>query len=388
MPKGNDAPTIEQLDNLLAEEPHETVAEMLREEWGRADEGSEASEPSEPTQPTEPEVGAAGDEGGDPDGGKVDGEGDGEGDPEKAAENGEKGEGAEEDAIEPPAAWTAEEHATFRKLEPEAQKWVLSRVSKADEGLREAQETAKRYEALESVIAPYRDAWARDGMTEDQAIRQLTALSNYAAQSPTEFVQWFAQQRGVDISALARAAAGGQPQPEVAEDYQDDPAYQTLMRRIEDQNRQIEQLGGTVQQVAGTFAERQREEQTRFDHEVNAKIQAFSGETDESGGLKHPYFEQVKQEMGVYLSEGLATTLEDAYTRACRANPDVWAKIEQSRKATEDRERAKQSREKAVAAKKSGSSVTGQPGARAEPSFTGDLHEDLRAEFANRGLVG
>ena len=376
MPKEKDAPTLEQLDSLVDQEPHDTVADLLREEMDAAAKGAEDPpvDPEDPPKEDDDHSADDADDGKDAD------------DPDKGAKAGsdDDPDKDEDKEIDPPADWSADEHEKFRKLDADSRKWVLERVSGSDKAVTEAKQTAAKYEALEKVIAPYRDAWARDGMTEDQAIRQLTSLSTYAATKPAEFLQWFAQQRGINLAELASAATA---QPGEQDPDTDDPVVLAVRRENAALRKHIEDLGGRVDKVASTFEDRQQQEQFFNQQRAQTEIQKFAEEKGDDGSLKHPHFNQLTTEIGIYLSNGLAENLQEAYDRACRANPDVWAKIEMSRKATESREQAKRDRGKAAAASKAGSSVTGQPGARSEPTFTGDLHEDLRSEFAERGLT-
>jgi hypothetical protein len=87
----------------------------------------------------------------------------------------------------------------FAALPAEMQQQVARTMAAVEE-----QATRYRgYEQLETVIGQRRQAWAMQGMSEAQAVSQLLALSDFAGKSPTDFVQWFSGQHGIDIAALA-----------------------------------------------------------------------------------------------------------------------------------------------------------------------------------------
>ena len=365
------SPTLEELETIV-DDSDVGIHEMLREEFAQPEEEPENDAEGEVDQDEDPDPEVDQDEDPDP---EVDQD-------EDSEEDGEEDKQTEE--VEPPADWTAEEHERFRKLDTDSQKWVLDRVNSAREAEGKATETAKKYQDIEDAIKDHRDQWARDGMSEGVALKQLVALSDYAAKKPEEFITWFAAQRGINIGD--KTAPPEQDQG-LSNDQLKDPAIRALVQRHEALERKLSELYGHTEKITGPLTQRDREEAAAQQQRNIQTIEEFRTATDESGKPKHPHFSQVREMMGVLLEAGKANDLEDAYDRACRADPDVWAKIELSRKAKETQEAAKQSRGKAAAARKAGSSVSGSPGARSEPATTGDLREDLRALMAEKGLV-
>lgn len=299
----------------------------------------------------------------------------------KAAGGKQKGVATEE-RYDPAPEWTADEQIAFRSLPPQAQKFVLDRVNAVTSRLSEVEGFAQQYQGLEQIIGPRREAWLRDGLTQEGVVRQLFALSDYANQRPAEFIQWFAKGRNIDLAKFAPQPSGADGDP-----FSDDPLVKRLNTEIGALKGQLAQLAEATNQTKSAWEQRQQQEQQQFQHTVNSSITSFRHARDESGALKYPYFDQVKKHMGALMTGGLARDMDEAYNSACRAHPDVAAKIESSRKDKEARDQAARQREKAAAAKKTGSSVSGQPGARSEPAFTGDVRDDLRQSFAEAGLV-
>lgn len=172
------SPTLEELETIV-DDSDVGIHEMLREEFAQPEEEPENDAEGEVDQDEDPDP-------------EVDQD-------EDSEEDGEEDKQTEE--VEPPADWTAEEHERFRKLDTDSQKWVLDRVNSAREAEGKATETAKKYQDIEDAIKDHRDQWARDGMSEGVALKQLVALSDYAAKKPEEFITWFAAQRGINIGA-------------------------------------------------------------------------------------------------------------------------------------------------------------------------------------------
>jgi hypothetical protein len=154
------------------------------------------------------------------------------------------------------------------------------------------------------------------------------------------------------------------------------------MNEARAQDRQvIQQLQQQIQQLSGTFQSRAQQEEQAQKARIDGEITTFAGEMDEKGKPKHPYFQQVRPLMSVFLERGNAPDMQTAYDMACRANPDVHAKIVAAKEYADERDRARKAQEKARAATKAGSSVSGAPGGRSEPQPTGDLRDELRAAF-------
>ena len=283
-----------------------------------------------------------------------------------------------EDDLEPPPEWTAEEQDQFRALAPEARRIVLGRVTAAQEQQQAAEALKARYGGLEQLIAPRKQFWERDGLDEVGGVRQLLALSDFAAQDAPGFIRWFAQQRGLNPYQVWQLQQQAGEQPGQFEYV--DPEVQALQGRLDRfeqylQNQQQQQQAQSAQAVQAEYAQ------------VRNELSEFATAKDDKGRSKRPHFDEVRTLMGSFFGSGQAPDLATAYDMACRAHPGVYAKIESQRKAQAAQEQAKQQREKAATARQAGSSVSGTPGDRAKPEPSGDLREDLRREFQERGML-
>jgi hypothetical protein len=207
--------------------------------------------------------------------------------------------------IQPPVKWSAEWKTKFAALPRDAQEVLLARESEYDKGFTEkAQEAAnlkRQLEPIEQVIAPRRQAWAMQGMNEQQAVSQLLALSDFAATKPQEFLTWFASQRGIDLKNLNPVPA-----------QQVNPEYAPIMQEVNSLKQTI---------------------QTQQHADITRQITAFKSAPG------HEHFEDVRNDMAALMNAGIASDMQDAYDRACRVNPTVLAKIESEKavKAETDR---------------------------------------------------
>jgi hypothetical protein len=310
-------------------------------------------------------------------------EGDATPEPETAA--GEAPEGAEqanaeEEDDEPPHDWSAENQELYRALPKEAKGFVKHSVEYAKRVYAQAEQVAQHYSGLEQILAPRRDAWHRNGTDEVGALRQLLALSDLATQRPQDFAQFYVRERGLKPEDIfPQLAQQGKPDDEYA-----DPEVSQLKKLLTDTRQELEQFknGYTTQQQQ----QQQAAEHAQY-QQVWQYVQQFRNETDERGRAKYPYFEEVQGLAGTLISSGKAPDLPTAYDMACHATPGVRAKIVAAQNAQEQRERARKEREKADAARRAGTSISGTPGDRVRAEPSGDLREDLRSEFASRGML-
>jgi hypothetical protein len=279
-----------------------------------------------------------------------------------AAQPGTEQQGQQPAAVQAPQGI---DPAIFAALPAETQATLARTMATVEE-----QATRYRgYEQLETVIGPRREAWAMQGMSEGQAVNQLLALSDFAGRDPAQFVQWFAGQHGIDLAAMS-AGDGGDGDEYI------DPAVQEL-------RQQVAHLSGTLNSM--TQGQQQAQHQSlvdftaQFASEVGTDNQPLRPHFAELGGGIVPYIQQVKQENP---SASHKEVLEQAYERACWANPQVRAKM----LAAQEASRLAEQRMIAARAQHAGSSVTGQAptAASMQPKDmgSGSVRDTLRAAIA------
>jgi hypothetical protein len=249
----------------------------------------------------------------------------------------------------PPPGWDAEAKALYPKLPPAIQAAVSRREEEVSRGFAQY---AQAKQELERVIAPRRQYYSGDGVSDTQAIDNIWKWFEALKNSPNEALPALAQMFGATISSGAPADSP-QVNPEVA-----------VLRA------HIQRLEGQVGQVAGTFEQQQTAAR-------RAEIAEFAKDK--------PHFEKVRVTMGRLMSAGVAQGLTDAYQQAVRITPEVSAALAADEKAAADKvaaEAALRSRpgsQRRAAVSVRGGSPNGSAGA-AVPA--GSLREELQRQFA------
>ena len=224
---------------------------------------------------------------------------------------------------------------------------------------------------VEQLIAPRRDAWALNGMAPEQALGQLFALSDFATTKPQEFIQYFAEQNGIDLEELV---LGLDPV---------DPVEKANNDRIAALERQLNENARMQQQA---------QHNARVDEVI-----AFASETGPDGKtLVRPYFGELGDafatHVGLVKSENpkwtSAQILQQAYENACWAVPGVRSKMQDATRAASDAERLRASTDRASKAQTASASV--EPGAPSQaPKAPNDpslsLRDSIKASIAASG---
>lgn len=248
---------------------------------------------------------------------------------------------ANEPGLEPPATWSAAAKTKWATIPRELQDEILKREGDVARGFEQKAKETKRYSALEEVIAPVRDKWARAGMDEASAIRSLVAAQNALEQNPREALAWLARQYGVNPAEIASQPAA---QNEPARAAQTDPEIASLRTGL-----------------AELYAQ-----------QANAEIAAFAKD--------RPYFDDLRQDMHALMRAGLAADLGEAYEQAKWRNAAVRERIlTDQRKADEARRAAAAAEAKRVA------SVNVRGKSAAAPAAAADWTKTV-SEVGNRLL--
>jgi hypothetical protein len=193
------------------------------------------------------------------------------------------------EVISAPNSYKQEYKDSFNQLPTEWQKYLSSREKEVEQGLSRAR---NQYSWVDKVYNDRKDALVAQGYNNAQDyINDLVLISDALNKDPATTLNLLKQNYNVD--------AGTQ-----------DNALQ----------RQLTALQQTVMQQQNFL---QQQENNR----VKSEYDAFVNAKDESGNLKHAYFEDVKEEMRKLFAAGLATNFEDAYNRAIWAVDSVREKM-------------------------------------------------------------
>ena len=315
---------------------------------------------------------------------------------------------AKPNRVAAPARWTKEEKEEWDQ-EPEGvdektaayvakMKGILINRNRSLEAefTRQSQANAadRQYKSsIEPMLAPYRQQY---NITDQEALKQLISGFEHSNRDPAGFIQWIAQQRGVDLRALAQRIYPQQPQTAAAagkpseQQVQLHPDVQRQFDELRQENIRLQQqLGGQVHQVQQHIQGQQRAEAERINAEAAQTVQQFMDATDEAGNSKYPFARDVQQHMSSLIRSGAANTLEDAYDQAVYANPKTRQKLMESRDLEQRRSFEQRLRDDAARARGAAGGLTGaapittEPPAGA-PAPVGSIRETLEIELAAR----
>jgi len=176
---------------------------------------------------------------------------------------------------------------------------------------------------------------------------------------PQGAIRWLAEQNGVDLGAIHHNTP------------KQNPELVTLRQEIDAlrQEREQEQLY----------------QQQLYIQSLEQEVESFAAETDSNGISLRPYFNQIYPHMlpivGALKQQQPhahpRTILQEAYDQASWANPDVRAALLKA----EEAKRMNGDRQKAVAAKKAGSSINGAPGGDLAPARYKDYESAMSAAW-------
>lgn len=257
----------------------------------------------------------------------------------------------------PPQSWKKDYHEIWKAADPKLREYAYQREEQMRAGIEPLIPKAKFADEVNKVLEPYMGTLRGLGVSPPQAIEALIrtdhALRN---SSPDERRQLFfrlASQYGVNLNPVE----GEAPQQ-----------MQQLPPEVFNLKNELTNLRGEVLSW--------KEQQERNANEqLQSEINKFS--------LKHEHFEDVREDMAMLLQSGRADTMEDAYDKAIRLNPELFDQI-QSRKQAEEAARnsaaldaaAKGARRAAVSVKSS------TPGAAPTTNAT-DRRSRIAEQFDN-----
>ena len=249
--------------------------------------------------------------------------------------------------INPPVSWPAEDKERFSTLPRELQQRIAERESQRD----------KDFHSNRQIIA------AQDRIVKEHEpfINQYFGSSEVAM---TNAMKWFEHVHTNPLDAVRELMHHANISPEM---------LAATARNMGPQDPYTRQLATELQTLKARDAQReaqerayQEQQQTAQLQAVNREIEEFSNARDASGKLAHPYVTDLIEDMSVLIPHiqskmpgaSHRDVLEEAYSRAMRANPTTYKAYEQQLQQQKTRElegRAK----KANAASKSVSGSLG-----------------------------
>lgn len=301
--------------------------------------------------------------------------------PEQASRNGYPSFGLDKtedetpaETIEPvavPLSWAKTHKDEFKQLPPQVQKIIATREAEREGAftrkMQELSENQRQMQELIQTVSPYQQQFALEGKPLPVVLKQMFEWHRVLETDPTNGLIALAQSYGIDPRRLAMQA------PQV------DPYTQQIQQKLDYLQSQLEQ----------------RDAQT-YEHQyqsLESEVTKFAEQTDANGAPQRPYFLRVSADMQPIAQRlraenptaSPAEILQEAYERACYADPDVRDALLAKQEAEQEAKRRHEAQAKAKAARRAGASVTGAPTGSSQPAKPDDLRGLLEASF-NGGL--
>lgn len=262
--------------------------------------------------------------------------------------------------LAPPSALKPEYKAEWAKLPKNWRQEFYRRETDFHKGIEPYKGAHSRWEKLEKeVISPYTarlQALGQPEMVFKEFLQLDHALTSGTPQQKAQAFAAFQQFYGI----------GAPPSQQQTPQTPMDPTVQ----RLQDE----------LAQIKGTLTQDLTVRQQREQHEALESINAFKSDP------KNIYFDDVKDDMAALLSTGRAKDLADAYDKACRMNPAVFAATAKQQREAEEKQRIEDAKRKTADAKRAGFDVQAQgaavPGAR-QKSIREEMAERLGVQLSN-----
>ena len=253
-------------------------------------------------------------------------------------------------ARNPWASWKKEAQTTLSQLPPETQRMIQEREEQFHKGIEQYKADAYQGRTLGKAVAPHMEYLQQIGVQPDQAITTLIqtekVLRTADPQTKTQMFMKLAHDYGVDVNSLTNVPF--------------DPYKYQLEQQLAQQQAALQQL-----QQSRQIAE-----------------EAQLGQTIEQFAQQHEYFDEVRETMADLLDKGLASDLNDAYSKAIRLNDDVFSRANTPTQ-TNPVQRANNA---AKAAKAAAVQVKGSPTGGMRPTEAKTTEEAVRQAMAALGL--
>lgn len=263
-----------------------------------------------------------------------------------------------------PQAWKPEAREFWNQIPEAARREIMRTEQSIQQTLRDTVEDRRFANAVKETIRPFEHFIKAEGSNPVQAIDNLlTTAARLRTGNINEVAGMFVQlanQFGTGrfgnqfIQALDGALAGQAPQQQV------DPYVAQMEQRV----RQMEQV----------FQQQQYQQTQQMEYGAQNEVAQFMQNAEFGNDLR----EDMADIIEMAAQRGQTVSLQDAYDRACWANPEIRNVLTQR----QERERAQQTSQVAQTARRAAASVGGSPAFNASQEAPSDLRSAI--EFAMR----
>jgi len=272
-------------------------------------------------------------------------------------------------AYKPPVDWPAEVKAKFGDADPAIQEAVVARERHINQTLEETAQVRREHQEFSQMIAPYGPLLQAEGVQNPMAAVKglLDTTAQLMMGTPAQKAQRVAQliqHYGVDIATLDQVLVGENPV---------DPQMSSIEQMINQRLAPVDQLLQRVHQT-------EQQSQYQAQEEAGQTIEQFAQDP------KHVHFDSVRDTMADFLDmaaqRGQNMTIDEAYQRACLADPQIAPLVTQ-----QFQQQAASANAGTIAGKRNAaSSIHGNKAASGSATALEEgmgLREALEAQFAD-----
>lgn len=275
------------------------------------------------------------------------------------------------DSLKAPVGWSPKEREQWSKIPRPLQERIHAREREMAQHMAGTKEARQTYEAVSKVAQSFGPVLAADGFNNpveamQAAFGTMAALRMGTQEQKAKEVARLVSQYGVDIGALDDALVGTTPTGQS----QQGAVPPQLERILSEKLAPMQQFMQTVEQL-------QQQQANQGKQQAQQAVQQFAEKAEFLADVR----EDMADIIDIAAKRGVNLTLEQAYNRACAANPEISQILEQRRQQDAIRGNQQQLGAKRAAA----SSLSSPPTGTSAPSSNMTLREQIAAAFENAG---
>lgn len=239
-----------------------------------------------------------------------------------------------------PSSWTPKARESWASLPEDARKEILRREEDAVKGIRQLQEQMAPYTQFAQNLEPFIKEAVDNRVDPGQYIGNVMAaerrLRSGSAEERFSSLVEIAESYGIPLRRIINEAMGQEVVPDPFLNKQQNALPPEVQRELEESRRFRQEMQQTTQ--------------TEESNALQDQIDAFKKDKE--------FFEDVREDMGILMGAGKASTLQEAYDIACRMNSGVYETL-QARSASKNALTDKQKAASGIAGTSSNSAETG-----------------------------
>jgi hypothetical protein len=255
----------------------------------------------------------------------------------------------------PPKSLSPAAREAWNKAPEALKKDIAKRERDYANGMEKYRGNAQRAQQMDQTLAPFQQYMQMNGGPQKSIQGLLQTGASLQMGSPAQKAQLVAnliQQFGVDISTLDNMLVGKAPPQEAQANHAID--------------QRIQQAVAPYQNMMNQFQQSQQQQAQMNQQQVNNEVTAFSQNP------ANEFYNDVRGDMADILdmasSNNREMSMQEAYDRACRMNPEVF-KVSQTRQSAQNMDKKRSA----------SSSIHGTPSGGGD----GGNHADLRSAIAD-----